>query len=223
MGFRYYGFPDFLFLLDATRWTILLSLFTFVAGGVLGTVVALARISASKPLRWLAIGFIQLVQGTPVLMQLFVWFFLLSLIGVNLPAFIASGIALTMYAAAFLGEIWRGCIQAIPKTQWEAAASIGMSRWEQVREIIAPQALRIAIPPTVGFMVQIVKTTSLTALVGFVEVTRAGQLVNSTTFQPLPVFCTVAAIYFAICFPLSFYSRRLEKKLNVGRQFAVSA
>ena len=223
MGFRYYGFPDFLFLLDATRWTILLSLFTFVAGGVLGTVVALARISASKPLRWLAIGFIQLVQGTPVLMQLFVWFFLLSLVGVNLPAFIASGIALTMYAAAFLGEIWRGCIQAIPKTQWEAAASIGMSRWEQVREIIAPQALRIAIPPTVGFMVQIVKTTSLTALVGFVEVTRAGQLVNSTTFQPLPVFCTVAAIYFVICFPLSLYSRTLEKKLNVGRQFAVSA
>jgi polar amino acid transport system permease protein len=180
-------------------------------------------VSASKPPRWLAIGFIQLVQGTPVLMQLFVWFFLLSLIGVNLPAFIASGIALTMYAAAFLGEIWRGCIQAIPKTQWEAAASIGMSRWEQVREIIAPQALRIAVPPTVGFLVQIVKTTSLTALVGFVEVTRAGQLVNSTTFQPLPVFCTVAAIYFVICFPLSLYSRTLEKKLNVGRQFAVSA
>lgn len=216
MGIRYFDFRDVIFLLEAARWTLLLSAMAFVGGGVLGLLLTLMRISRYAPLRLLAYGYIELLQGIPLLMQLFIWFFLLALIGVTLPATLAAAAALTLNTSAFSAEIWRGTIEAIPRTQWEAAASIGMSRLEQIRYIVAPQAVRIAVPPTVGLMVEVIKGTSLTALVGFVELTRAGQLVNDMTFQPLTVFGVVALIYLAICFPLSTLGQRLERRLDVS-------
>jgi polar amino acid transport system permease protein len=126
-------------------------------------------------------------------------------------------LSLTLYVGAFLGEIWRGCIQAVPRTQWEASDCLGLNRFHQYAYVILPQAVRIATPPTVGFMVQVVKNTSLASVIGFVELTRAGQIVNNSTFQPLAVFLLVAAIYFAICYPLSIASRVLERKMNVAK------
>ena len=166
-------------------------------------------------------SYIELIQSIPLLTQLFIWFFLLSLYGIRLQATLAAGIALTVNATAFFAEIWRGSVEAVPRTQWEAAASIGMSRIQQITYIIAPQALRIAIPPTIGLMVQIIKGTSLTALVGFVELTRAGQLVTSTTFEPMTTFGVVALLYLAICLPLSLISQHLEERLDVGDSIAV--
>jgi polar amino acid transport system permease protein len=215
MGIRYFSWHDVLYLVEAARWTVLLSLMAFLGGGLVGGVVTLLRVSRSWLLRLAAQAYIGVLQGTPLLMQLFVCFFLLVLIGVELSATLAAAIALTLNASAFLSEIWRGCIEAIPKTQWEAAASIGMTRMEQIRYIIAPQAIRIAVPPTTGMMVQIIKGTSLTALVGFVELTRAGQVVSGITYQPMAAFGTAALIYLALCFPLSAFSQRLERRFHV--------
>jgi polar amino acid transport system permease protein len=205
------------YLLQAARWTILLSLIAIAGGAVLGLALALARVSKLRVLRALAIVYIQIVQGTPLLILLFLSYFGLSLVGFRLDPLVAAGISLTFYVGAFLGEIWRGCIEAVPRTQWEASDCLGLNRFQQYAYVILPQAIRIATPPTVGFMVQVVKNTSLASIIGFVELTRAGQIVNNSTFQPFLVFLFVAAIYFAICYPLSVTSRALERKMNAAR------
>ena len=205
------------YLLQAARWTILLSLIAITGGAVLGLALALARVSKLRVLRALAIVYIQIVQGTPLLILLFLSYFGLSLVGLRLDPLVAAGISLTFYVGAFLGEIWRGCIEAVPRTQWEASDCLGLNRLQQYAYVILPQAVRIATPPTVGFMVQVVKNTSLASIIGFVELTRAGQIVNNSTFQPFLVFLFVAAIYFAICYPLSVTSRALERKMNAAR------
>jgi polar amino acid transport system permease protein len=147
-------------------------------------------------------------------MQLFVLFFGMNIIGIKVNAWTAAAIGLTLYTSAFLGEIWRGCIQAIPKGQWEAAQSLGLNYLHQIVLIIFPQALRIATPPTVGFLVQVIKSTSLVSILGFVELTRAAQLVNNATYAPLLTFSIVSIIYFMLCFPLSSLSLKLEKRLG---------
>jgi polar amino acid transport system permease protein len=205
------------YLLQAARWTILLSLIAIAGGAVLGLALALARVGKLRVLRALAIVYIQIVQGTPLLILLFLSYFGLSLVGLRLDPLVAAGISLTFYVGAFLGEIWRGCIEAVPRTQWEASDCLGLNRLQQYTYVILPQAIRIATPPTVGFMVQVVKNTSLASIIGFVELTRAGQIVNNSTFQPFLVFLFVAAIYFAICYPLSVTSRALERKMNAAR------
>ena len=129
----------------------------------------------------------------------------------------AATLGFSTYAGAFLGEIWRGALMAIPKTQWEAGVSIGLSYFEQLRYVIIPQAFRIAIPPTVGFIVQLIKNTSLGAVIGFVELTREGQLTTAATFQPFSVYLLVAMMYFCLCFPLTRYSRIIERKRRVVR------
>jgi polar amino acid transport system permease protein len=206
-----------IYLLQAARWTILLSLIAIAGGAVLGLALALARVSKLRVLRALAVVYIQIVQGTPLLILLFLSYFGLSLVGLRLDPLVAAGISLTFYVGAFLGEIWRGCIEAVPRTQWEASDCLGLNRFQQYAYVILPQAIRIATPPTVGFMVQVVKNTSLASIIGFVELTRAGQIVNNSTFQPFLVFLLVAAIYFAICYPLSVTSRALERKMNAAR------
>lgn len=205
------------FLIHAAQWTLLLSVLAFVGGGLLGIVVALCRVSPHPVLRWLTSAYIHLVQGTPLLVILFLAYFGISIVGFQLPPLVAAAIALTLYSGAFLGEIWRGCIQAVPNTQWEAAECLGLNRVQQLATVVLPQAARIAVPPTVGFMVQIVKNTSLASVIGFVELSRAGNLVNNSTYQPFLVFITVAFFYFCLCYPLSVASRRLERRLNAIR------
>jgi polar amino acid transport system permease protein len=212
---RFFSVNDFFFILAATRWTILLSLLAFALGGLLGILVAVLRIARFAPVRLAAAGYIQLFQGTPLLMQLFLIYYGLSLFGWRLDAWTAVTIAYTIYAAAFLGDIWRGCIQAIPKEQWEAARALALPYLPQLFLVILPQAVRIAIPPTVGFMVQLVKATAIASIIGFVELTRAGQLMTNATFQPMIVYPIVAGLYFALCWPLSVWSQHLENQLRV--------
>ncbi len=206
------------FLLEGALWTVCLSLISFVGGGLAGALVALARISTWTPLRWLAIVYIQIIQGTPLLVILFLSYFGLSIMGLSLPPLIAAGLSMTIYVSAYLGEIWRGSIQSVARTQWEAAECLALSRWQRLRLVILPQAVRIATPPTVGFMVQIVKNTSLASIVGFVELVRAGQLINNSIFQPFLIYVLIAALYFAMCYPLSAWSRRLEMRLHFGHR-----
>jgi polar amino acid transport system permease protein len=206
-----------LYLVEAARWTILLSLIAFVGGALVGLPLALMRVARSRLLRGLASIYIQLIQGTPLLIVLFLSYFGLGIVGLKLDPLVAAGLSLTIYAAAFLAEIWRGCIEAVPKTQWEASDCLGLNVFQQYAYVILPQAVRIATPPTVGFMVQIVKNTSLASVIGFVELARAGQIVNNSTFEPFVIFAIVGAIYFAICYPLSLASRHLERKAHAGR------
>jgi polar amino acid transport system permease protein len=206
------------YLAVAAEWTVLLSLLAFIGGAVLGLAIALARVSRSKALRRIAGAYIQVVQGTPLLVLLFLAYFGISIAGLDVPPLLAAALSLTIYAGAFLGEIWRGCIEAVARTQWEAAECLGLTRFAQYVHVILPQAARIAIAPTVGFMVQVVKNTSLASIIGFLELARAGEVVNNSTFQPFTVFCVVAVMYFALCYPLSLASRHFERKLHVGRQ-----
>jgi polar amino acid transport system permease protein len=133
-------------------------------------------------------------------------------LGIDVNPWVAAGAALVLNTSAFLGEIWRGSIQAIPRGQWEAAQALGLRYVPRMRDVVLPQAFKIALPSTVGYMVQVIKGTSLAAIIGFTEVTRAGQIINNATFQPLIVFSLVAGIYFALCWPLSLLAARMERR-----------
>ncbi len=204
---------DLVFLLLAARWTVLLSAGAFLFGGLLGALLALMRTARGRVPQWLARGYIRLFQGTPLLLQLFLIFFGADMIGLGLGAWLSAILGLSLNAAAFLGEIWRGCIQAVPAGQDEAARALGLHYGPRMLRVVLPQALRLAVAPTVGFLVNLVKSTSLAAIIGFVELTRAGQLLNNATFRPFVVFGAVAVIYFALCFPLTLASARLERRL----------
>jgi len=212
---REFGLVEFLYLVSAMKWTLALSLLAFVCGGLLGLVVALLRVAPLAPLRWLAIAWIQTFQSTPLLMLLFLMFFGLAMFGLSQDAFVSVTVALTCYASAYFGEIWRGAIQAVPQTQWQGSAALGFTFLEQMRHVILPQSVRIATPPTVGFMVQLIKNTSLASIIGFNELTYAAQYINNLTLKPILIYGTVGAMYFAVCFPLYLLSRRLEVKFRV--------
>ena len=203
-------------LLWAARWTVLLSIIAFVCGGVVGLGVLFLRVSRVRALEIVSKLFIEFFQGTPLLMQLFLFFFGLALFGIDVSPWFAAGLALTLWTAAFLAEIWRGCVEAIPKGQWEASSSLAMTFLEQMRHVILPQAAKIAIAPTVGFSVQVVKGTALASIIGFVELTKAGTMLNNATFRPFLVYALVALIYFCLCFPLSWFAKRLEGSTNVA-------
>jgi polar amino acid transport system permease protein len=209
---RSLSWNDLLFFLGALRWTVLLASIACLCGGVLGLGVALARVARSPAVRAAAATYIQIVQGTPVLMLLFLSYYGLSLFGYDLPPMVAASVSMSIYVSGYLGDIWRGSIQSVAKQQWEASESLGMTRAQQYRHVILPQAIKISLPPTVGFMVQVVKNSSIASIIGFVELAKAGQLINNVTFQPFAVFLIVAALYFCVCYPLSHFSRRLERK-----------
>ena len=204
-------------LLLAARWTVALSLVAFIGGGLVGMALLVARTERWPGAETFVAGYVQLFQGTPLLMQLFLAYFGMALLGLNVSPWTAAAVALTLYTSAFLAEIWRGCVNAIPKGQWEASASLALTLGEQLRHVIGPQALRIAIAPTVGFLVQVIKGTALASVIGFVELTKAGTMITNATFRPFTVYACVALLYFVLCYPVSAWSRSLERKLHRGR------
>ena len=209
---RTFGWPELWFIVEAAKWTLALSVIAFIGGAIVGLLVALARTSENAPARWVATVFTQIFQGTPLLLQLFLVFFGAPILGLEINPWVAAAAALILNSGAFLGEIWRGCIQAVPRGQWEAAEALSLSYYWRMRAVVLPQAMKIAIAPTVGYMVQIIKGTSLAAIIGFTEITRAGQIINNATFQPMIVFGVVGAVYFILCWPLSLWAARLEKR-----------
>ncbi len=215
---RTLGFGDLMFVLLALRWTVVLAAGAFVFGGAIGLAVALARVSGSRALRWLSIGYIRVLQGTPLLLQLFLVFFGADMLGFGLGPYVSAILGLSLNAGAFLGEIWRGALQAVPLGQQEAARALGLHYVPRMLRVVMPQALRMATAPTVGFLVNLIKSTSLAAVIGFVELTRAGQMVNNATFRPFTIFGTVAVLYFLLCWPLTVASRRLERRLGTAYQ-----
>jgi polar amino acid transport system permease protein len=203
-------------LLLAGRWTVALSLIAFVGGGLLGLLLLLLRVAKWPGAEVGVSAYVQLFQGTPLLMQLFLAYFGLAVMGLNVSAWFAAALALTLYSSAFLAEIWRGCVNAIPKGQWEAADSLALSFAEKMRYVVGPQALRIAVAPTVGFLVQVIKGTALASVIGFIELTKAGTMISNATFQPFKVYACVALLYFLLCWPISAWSKVLERRLSTA-------
>ena len=205
-------------LLEAARWTVLLSLIAFIGGGIVGLLLLVTRLSKAPGTTGLDGGYVQVFKGTACPKPLFQGYFGIALFGIKTSAWVAASVALTLYTSAFLTEIWRGCVAAIPKGQWEASQSLAMSFREQLQYIVLPQAIKIAIPPTVGFLVQVVKGTALASVIGFIELTKAGTMITNATFKPFVVYSCVALLYFALCFPISLYAKTLEKKINASHR-----
>ncbi|QUX90335.1 amino acid ABC transporter permease [Marinomonas sp. A3A] len=204
-------------LMFATQWTILLSLAAFIGGTTVALTLTAMRLTRNPAMQRIVKIYVELFQGTPLLMQMFLCFFGLSMLGYEISAWGAAILSLTFFTSAFLVEIWRGCIDTLPKGQWEASRCLGLSFLQTLRHIILPQAIRVATAPTVGFSVQVIKGTALASVIGFVELTKVGTMLNNATFEPFKIFTLVALIYFMLCYPLSLYSKHLEKKFNVSR------
>ena len=196
----------------ALRWTVALSLIAFIGGGLVGGTLLCLRIGLGRKTQRVIGAYVAIFQGTPLLMQLFLAYFGVSLLGIDVSAWTAASLALTLYTSAYLVEIWRGCVEAVPRGLPLAARSLAMSFGEQLRHVILPQAARLAIAPTVGFLVQVIKGTALASVIGFVELTKAGGMIANASFKPFLVFGCVALFYFVLCFPVSLAAQHLERK-----------
>jgi polar amino acid transport system permease protein len=210
---RHFGFDEAWLLVFAARWTVLLTMTAFIGGGIGGAVIAVLRVAPVRIVRLAAAGYIKVLQGLPLLILLFLVFFGANIIGLRINPWTAAAIGYSLYGSAFLGEIWRGCLQAVPRGQRDAAVALALPFMLRLCLVIAPQAVRIAVAPSVGFLVQLLKSTSLASVIGFTELTWTGQMINNATFQPLAVFGVVALLYFILCWPLSLLSTNLERRL----------
>ena len=217
MSLRAFGWPELQFLLLSVRWTILLSLIAFLGGGTLGLVVAALRIGPSIICRRAMDLFITVFQGTPLLVQLLLFYYGASFLGFTPDALSAAALTFTLNSGAFFGEIWRGCLESVPRGQWDGARALGFRFIPALRLVILPQARQIMLPPTIGYMVQVVKGTSVASLIGITELTRTAVMVNTVTFEPVQVFGTVCAVYFMICWPMSYASERLGRRWQHNR------
>jgi len=210
-----FSYKDILFLLQGALVTIGLCAMATVSGLGVALFIGLMRTARRfRFLRWPAGVYVEIFRGTPLLMQFFIAYFGLAILGLNVPAFVAVSFPLMLYTGAYMGEIIRAGIEAIPRGQWEAGWSLGMTYRQLLRWVVAPTAVRIMIPPSVGFLVQLVKGTSLAYVVGYVELTRAGYIISQSTYATMLVFTLVGVIYFGICYPLSLASQRLEARLK---------
>ncbi|MGE5674427.1 MAG: amino acid ABC transporter permease [Mycobacterium leprae] len=205
------------FLLQGALMTLKLTAIGATCGIILGTLVGLGRTSGIKWLDWLLRVYVEVLRGTPLYVQLLlVVFGLPEITGINFNEFTAAVITISINSSAYVSEIIRAGIQSIDKGQMEAARSLGMSRFQAMVRIILPQAVRRVIPPLVNEIIALIKESSLVATVAIVELTRAGTLVSSRTYQPFPVYITVALIYLCMTLTLSLLSGRLERKLNAA-------
>lgn len=202
-------------LLLGLRWTVVLAVLAFCGGALMAGLCVWGRLGQRRGVHRLIQVYTACVQGTPLLMQLFILFFGLSSWHLNLSSMTAAAIGLTLFTGAFLADIvWAG-VQAVPHGQWQAARVLGLNRWQTVRHIVARQALRHAVAPTVGLAVQVIKSTALASVIGVTEMTRIASIVNNATLQPVTVFGLLAVAYFCLCYPLSRYARYLEERLDV--------
>ncbi len=210
------GIDQLIFLMTGLKWTLALSAIAFVGGAPFGLAVALARASDRSWIVWATARWIDLFQGTPLLLQLFVVYYGLALIGLKLDAWLSVAIGFTLHASAYLGEIWRGSIEAVPRGQTEAAKALALGYVPRMAMVILPQAIRISLPATIGFLVQLIKGTSLASIVGFIELTRAGGIVANMIYQHLLVYGVIGLLYFVICWPLSLWGTQLERRLAIA-------
>ncbi|HDX9590072.1 TPA: amino acid ABC transporter permease [Bacillus pseudomycoides] len=192
--------------------TIPLTLISFVIGLALATLTALCRISGNRVLEWIARIYVSIIRGTPLLVQLFIIFYGLPTIGITINSFPAAVIGFSLNVGAYASEIIRASILSIPKGQWEAAYTIGMSYPQALRRIILPQASRVSIPPLSNTFISLIKDTSLASLILVTEMFRKAQEIAATNYEFLIVYTEAGLIYWVICFVLSIVQQILEKR-----------
>jgi len=201
-------------IMGAIQYTIPLTLISFTGGIILALITAMMRISKSRVLQFPAAVYVSAIRGTPLLVQLFIIFYGLPNIGVNLDPFISAVIAFVLNVGAYGSEIIRASILSIPKGQWEAAYTIGMTRWQALYRIILPQAARVSVPPLSNSFISLVKDTSLASLVLVAELFRKAQEIAARTYDFLLLYVEAALIYWVICFLLSLVQMMIEKRLD---------
>ena len=204
------------YLLSGLKFTLALACLVIILGTFLGIVLGLFKLSKSPIVRYPAGFVIEITRDTPIIMQMFFIFFGLPALGIRLNTFPSAALAMSLFAAGNTAEIVRGAIDSLPMGQFDAAKSLGMNYLQMMIYVIIPQALRRMIPPMMGLFTTLIKDTSLAAIIGAFELTRAGQEVIERTFHSLEIYLVVAAFYFVICYPLSYYTRRVEKGRVTG-------
>lgn len=196
--------------------TIVLCTISGIAGTVLGVLLGLAKTSPSRLARWIAIFYVNGIRGIPVLVIIFFFYFGFPMLfpWAEASPFVTAVIALTVFSAAYMAEIFRGSIEAIDKGQHEAAKALGMNYVLRFRYVIMPQAMRIAVPPGITFIIALIKNSSLVTVIGFIELMRSGVIVSNLTADPLTTYSVVAAMYFVVCYGVSLLGQLYEKRLG---------
>jgi polar amino acid transport system permease protein len=198
-------------LLRGLLLTLKISFISIVLGIIIGLVTGLARISSNPALKWLAIIYIEIIRGTPLLVQIYIFYFFIGQV-FKLSSFMAGILALSFFAGAYIAEIIRAGIQSIHRGQMEAARSLGMSYYLSMRYIVLPQAFKRILPPLAGQFISLIKDSSLVGVIALVELTRAGREIGTSTFNYFEVFFTVAALYLILTFSLSMVVQYLERR-----------
>jgi ectoine/hydroxyectoine ABC transporter permease protein EhuD len=201
-------------LMEGAGITVSVSLLSFALALLLGLLLALARMARPAPVRVLAACYIQFIRGTPLLLQLFFIYYVLPYAGILLSPFVSGVLGLSLNYAAYMAEVFRAGIQAIPKGQWEASAALGMSRRRLMRRIIVPQAVRIVIPPLGNFFVSIFKDSALVSVITLRDLTFTAEILAAATFKHFEIFGMVAAIYLAISYPTAKLVESVERRLE---------
>jgi polar amino acid transport system permease protein len=210
------NFYDAILFLQGLGNTVLLCVAGLSLGLIIALFVGLARSSHFRCLSWPAGAYIEIVRDSPLLMQLYLVFFALPLLGLQVPILVAGIVTLMVNSSAFLAEIVRAGIQAVGKDQWDAARGLGMEYGQTMRWVVLPQAVRVMIPPGVGLLIGMIKDSSVISVISYLELTRVGQILTEKTFLSFQVFGIVAALYFLMCYPLSRLARYAERRLRVG-------
>lgn len=216
--FDNFGWEYLVPLIKGALWTIALCLTSGVFGTIFGLILGLAETSPSRVARWTSSIYVNFIRGIPLLILIFFVYFGTPLLfpSVDLPGFLTGVVTLTAYAGAYLAEIFRGSIEAVPKGQNEAAEALGLGYVLKFRYVIIPQATKIAVPPGIGFIIGLIKDSSLVTVIGFIELTRAGTIVSNLTGNPIITYLVVAAMYFVLCYGISLLGQRYEKRTGVG-------
>ncbi len=202
------------FLLSGLWLTLTISAITLVASVILGMIVALADMSRFWPVRLVGQLWGEVIRNTPILVQLLWTYYVLPIVfGIEINAFFASIIGLSIYSSAFIAEVYRAGIQSVPKGHREAAQVLGLSPFDSFLRIVMPQAIRTILPPLAANFVQLIKYSSLASVISVGEVTRRATELSSTTFRPLEIFSFVALVYLVICWPLAQAIRIWERCL----------
>jgi polar amino acid transport system permease protein len=207
---------DAVLLLQGLGNTVALCLLGLGLGTLIALFVGLARASRLRWMSWPAGLYIEIIRDSPLLMQLYLVFFALPLLGLNVPIFVAGVATLMVNSSAFMAEIVRAGVQSVGKDQWDAARGLGMGYPQVMRWVVIPQAFRVMIPPGVGLLIGLIKDSSVISVISYLELTRVGQILTEKTFLSFQVFGIVAALYFALCYPLSRMALYVERRLKVG-------
>ncbi|WP_282940843.1 amino acid ABC transporter permease [Paenibacillus sp. RC67] len=195
--------------------TCKLSITAIVLGTLAGLIVSMAKTSGAKWLKAPFEAYIQLFRGSPLLIQLFMFYFGLSYVGVNINVFEATTIVFTLYSGAYIAEIFRAGIESIPKGQFEAAKALGFSYLLLMSKIILPQTLKVALPPLIGFYITLIKDTSIASVVGYVELLNQGKAIMNISGKPFEILLCISLVYFILCYPLSLFVTWMERRIYI--------